>query len=258
MKIKKILSIVLFVLPFISYSQQFVDNISWEFSDLKMTVTYDLNSSDGISRTYDINMEVIIGDEVIRPNKGIIGINQQRNGKGKKIEWYFTRSGKTESELNVDGLQVIVKATNPNPPIATKTDPIIKETPSSPSPSPIVKKGNGNGPSLLLPVVTTSAGLGIVVAGLVQEGKAKDLYDIYKAHTVESAQREIDYQLANDKHKNAQFVTIAGGVIVGASTYWLFRNLKKRKNNNGLTVVPAVEDAPLYGVYSGVGVRFSF
>lgn len=112
--------------------------------------------------------------------------------------------------------------------------------------------------TLILPAVTTAAGLGILTAGFIQEGKAKDLYEIYKAHDVESAQREIDYQLANDKHKNAQFVTIAGGVILGASTYWLFRNLKKRKNNNGFTVVPAMEDAPLYGVYSGVGIRYSF
>ena len=254
MKIKNLLFIVLLAMPFMNYAQQYVDNISWNFSDLKMIVTYDLISPDGISRTYDINMEIVIGDEVIRPNKGIIGINQQKNGKGKKIEWYFTRSGKTESELNVDDLQVMVNATNPNPPIATQTDPIIKETPKPPS--PLVNKSKG--PSLLLPSVTTAAGLGIMAAGFIQEGKAKDLYDVYKAHTVESAQREIDYQVANEKHKEAQIVTIAGGVALGASVYWLFRNIKKRKNNNGFTVVPALEDAPLYGVYSGVGVRFSF
>ena len=271
MKIFKTLTIFLFlIMPFLVQSQneKVVENINWRFDGQKMIINYDLLSPDGKSRTYDISLEVDVNGEIIRPQtgEGVVGLGQQVAQKGKTIDWYFTRMGKSTEDLDVDGLRVRVFAENPNPPIEVKKTlppPVVKEEKKveppifvEPSPREIVKTPKK--PSLILPIVTSTVGLGLVGYGFVVEGEAKDLYDIYKAHTVESDQRESDYQAANDKHKTAQYISIGGGVFTGVGAYLLYRTFKKRKDSGGFTVIPELDSAPLYGSYGGVGVRYSF
>lgn len=269
--IKSILFILLLPLALMAQEDFAVDNVKWEFTSLKMVVTYDLLSPDGnMQRTYDVKMLLQVGGKTINPNKGIIGINTQTVGNGKKIEWYFTRSGYTEDELNRNDLQVTVKATRPDPPIEKVEEEPIKEpepevaieepkqpenTVVSEPTSTVINKPKK--PSLILPAATTAVGLGLGVFGLITEGEAKDLYDVYKAHTVESTQRETDYKAANDKHLTAQYLGIGGGVLIGTGAYLLYRTLKKR-NDPKYSVVPTLENAPLFGSYGGVTVQFSF
>ena len=255
---KKYISILVFIfLCFSAKSQRngLVQNLKWEFDGPKMIITYDLISPDGIDRTYDLRVSIDLGNDQFTPTKGVLGINKQRAGKARVIEWYFTRSGKSEEELNVDDLKVSVEAINPIPPFKDKNpQKIIKEEEDKPVviTDPVVKK-----PSIILPASVAGAGLGVAVLGFVTEGKAKDLYKIYEAHTVESVQREADYNAANNKHKSAQYLQIGGGVLVGVGGFLLYRTMKKRKSGD-FSVVPVLDDAPLYGWSSGMGIRYSF
>lgn len=238
-----------------SQTSDVVKNITWKFTNLKMEITYDLLSPDDKNRTYDITLKINLEDQIITPVNGVVGINQQASGNDKKIEWYFTRAGYSEEELNTSGLQVIIQANNPNPPIEAKTEPpTVVDVPQKPTTSPPISRPKKiKPPSLILPAATTGVGLSVLAIGLVTEGKAKDLYKIYETHTVESAQREADYQAANDKHKSAQFLQIGGGVLVGTGAYLLYRTIQKRKDSK-FSVVPTLDNAPLYGNYGGIGV----
>ncbi|MEM6963460.1 MAG: hypothetical protein AAF573_01760 [Bacteroidota bacterium] len=259
--LKFILLIWLFPTFLLAQDNFTVSNIEWKLTSLKMVITYDLLSPDGnTKRTYDVKMLIQTDGKTIQPNKGITGINTQQVGNGKKIEWYFTRSGYTEDELNKDDLVVVVEASRPDPPIQQVKVPTKEPTPQPENamvskPTTAIKPLRK--PSLILPVATTAVGVGLGIAGLITEAEAKDLYKIYEANTVESDQREAEYQAANDKHLTAQYLGIGGGVLIGTGAYLLYRTLKKR-NDPKYSVVPALENTPLLGSYGGITFQYNF
>ncbi len=269
---KKILSIICFLAFSIfakSQTDQVVKNVKWEFSGIKMIVNYDLVSLDGKVRTYDVQLDIKIEGTKVLAEQGLSMTDRQTTGNGKQIVWYFTRDGKSEEELNVAGLQVSIIAINPNPPVEKVVIKDIEEMkPPQEEPTPTVKEkvvvsnstiinSTPKKPSLILPVAVSTVGLTGIVIGLLQEGEAKDLYDVYKTHTVDSSQAEADYTAANDKHLQAQYIGIGGGVLLGTGAYLLFRTIKKRSSDK-YSVTPILDDAPLYGSYGGVGVTVQF
>lgn len=269
---KKLLPIIFFLTLSIfakSQSDDVVKNVKWEFSGIKMIVTYDLISLDGKTRTYDVQLDVKIQGKEVLAEQGLSMNDRQTTGNGKQIVWYFTRDGKSEEELNVTGLNVSIIATNPNPPVEKVVIKDIEEMkPTQKEPTPMVEEKEvvsnpsiinpkPKKPSLILPVAVSTVGATGIVIGLLQEGKAKDLYDVYKTHTVDSAQADADYKAANDKHLQAQYIGIGGGVLLGTGAYLLFRTMKKRSSDN-YSVTPVLDDAPLFGSYGGVGVTVRF
>ena len=269
---KKIFTLFLFLTSSIfAYSQNddVVKNVKWEFSGIKMIVTYDLISLDGKMRTYDVKLDVNVNGAKVEADQGLSIMDRQTTGNGKQIVWFFTRNGKSEEELNVAGLKVSIIASNPNPPVEkvvikeieemklpqkdpnpTVTEKEVVSTPTIITPKP-------RKPSLILPAAVSTIGVTGIVIGLLQEGQAKDLYDVYQIHTVDSAQATADYTAANDKHLQAQYIGIGGGVLLGTGAYLLFRTIKKRSSDK-FSVVPALNEAPLYGSYGGVGVTVRF
>ena len=175
---KKLLPTIIFLLLSIfaiSQDNDVVKNVKWEFSGIKMIVTYDLISLDGKSRTYDVKLDIKIQETKVMAEQGLSMTNRQTTGNGKQIVWYFTRDGKSEEELNVTGLQVSILASNPNPPVEKVVVKDIEEVkPRQKDPIPPVKdevvssttiiRTGEKKPSLILPASVTAVGAtGIVI-----------------------------------------------------------------------------------------------
>lgn len=230
-------------------SDKLTENITWEITDSKMTILYDLLSPDGKERTYDLEVSIDLGDQIVTPKKGISGINKQKAGKQRKITWYYPASGKTQRELDIPELNVKIKAINPNPPlqtssVGTTTTPITTANPKL--------------PSLALPAIVTGAGVGLAVYGLILEGDASSMYDEYKADKVDSAVRDQLYEDADSKHIQAQIMGIGGGLLAATGVFLISRTMKKRKAaQNKFSIIPPPSDGYI-GANIGVGIQYRF
>ncbi|MBT1687584.1 hypothetical protein [Dawidia soli] len=205
-------------------SGQSVSNVKWELeNDERIVITYDL-AKQGNAIYFDVALKVIIDNKAIVPKSvsGDVG-NYVRMGTGKKIVWnIFDDIAELNGELSVE-----VSATSPVPTNTATTTSTTKKPEETVKAPDLLKDLPSGATGKGIPFWVGLGGIGATGAGLITSGMksssdAKDLYNVYKANTVETAAvyeemgstRNDVYDEANKKHKTGTFLKVAGGAVL--------------------------------------------
>lgn len=220
------LLITLFALISLAWqtSGQAVSNVKWELeNDERIVITYDL-AKQGNAIYFDVALKVIIDNKAIVPKSvsGDVG-NYVRMGTGKKVIWnIFDDLAELNGELSVE-----VSATSPVPTNTATTNTAAKKPEETVKAPDLLKNLPSGATGKGIPFWVGLGGIGATGAGLIASGlksssDAKDLYNVYKENTVETAgvyeemgsTRNDVYDEANKKHKTGTFLKVAGGAVL--------------------------------------------
>lgn len=237
-----------------------IENLTWDLTDTKMTIRFDLTSPDKVDRSYDLIVKIKVPENIITPTAGITGHIGQRVGVGRIITWYFTTGGYTKRDLGGD-LEVLLEATNPNPPFA-KDQPIVEapKTPAVDKPKKIkTPKQASYTPGIMLAILGAGAATfgGLENLTAYEDFRKYERFECLDGVAFTSECWDETLEDANSRRVRAQILMTAGGALVAAGAVMILRTRAKRKNEN-LSVVPTWE----YDVVSGnvfgldLGLRF--
>jgi len=258
-------TIILFVLVLFSdniYAQKkqkddLATNIEYKETTVNdepaLLITFDLNQAKDVPY-YNVTIEAIVNGQKVKVDNvdGDIG-EYIKKGTNKKVTWKITRDVPSD-DFTVE--KIIVEAY----PVGGESSKSATK-PDLPKPSIGLTAGVGS---------IAASGLGLVILGLTQEGKASDDYEDYKNnrdpnsefYQENSITRDELYDQANKKHKTAQILMAGGGaVVLGAGAMLVSRLIQRSKlsarNDFNLTPYMVVNSSNQNKSTNGFGLKLS-
>lgn len=235
-----------------------VENITWDLTDTKMTIRFDLTTPDNQDRSYDLVVKIQVPENIITPTAGITGHIAQRVGVGRVITWYYTTGGYTKRELEGD-LKVMVEAINPNPPFSEgKT---ITEKPDVPDLSiqELPTKQASYAPGIVLGLLGAGAATfgGLENLTAFEDYRTYERFECAEGESFSPACWNETLDDANSRRVRAQILMGAGGALVVAGGALLLRTRAKRKAQS-FTVLPNWDYNVVQGNVYGLDVGWRF